>query len=146
MTWPIRRPAIPSSCKGLELAAIERALVEARGNVTAAARTLSVPSVDLRKFVWATPSLVNAVYEQLERMIDEAEGVLREALRSKDARLRRQAAAFLLSHSEAGRRRGWGRRRTMCDEPAKDQTITVRWLEPGDVIGAARSGATTTLP
>jgi hypothetical protein len=106
MNWPIRRPAVPASCKDLEPGVVERALVEARGNVTAAARSLAVPSVDLRKLVWASPSLAAAVYEQLEQMIDAAEGVLREALRSKDANLRRQAAAFLLSHSEAARCRG----------------------------------------
>jgi hypothetical protein len=83
MSWPVRRPTVPESCRSLELAVVERALVEARGSMTATARALSVPSVDLRKLVWANPSLADAVYEQIEQMIDEAWRVLRHALRSK---------------------------------------------------------------
>jgi hypothetical protein len=98
--------------------------------VTATARALSVPKVDSRKLVCANPSLADAAYEQIEQMIDEAEGVLREALRSKDANLRRQAAAFLLSHSEAGRRRGWGRRRTRCRERGEPQAVALKWIDP----------------
>jgi hypothetical protein len=53
MSWPARRPAVPANCNDLNLEVVEHALVDARGNVTAAARSLSVPSVDLRKLVWA---------------------------------------------------------------------------------------------
>jgi hypothetical protein len=109
MSWPARRPAVPANCKALDLAVVERALVDLHGNVTAAARSLSVPSVDLRKLVWATPLLADAVFEQLEQKIDEAEEVLHQGLRSSDLGLRLQAARFLLRQSEFGRRRGWGR-------------------------------------
>jgi hypothetical protein len=132
MNWPIRKPMVPTTCNGLDLGVIERALIEARGNVTAAARALSVPSGDLRKLVWASPSLAAAVYEQIEQGIDTAQGVLFEALRSKDASLRRQAAAFLLSHSEAARRRGWGRRERLRDQRDEAPEVTFRWTEPGD--------------
>ena len=97
--------------------------------MTATSRALSVPSVDLRKLVWANPSLADAVYEQVEEMIDEAVRVVREALRSRDANLRHQAAAFLLSHSEAGRRRGWGRRGTPRREPGEPEPVTLKWLD-----------------
>jgi hypothetical protein len=56
MNWLIRRPAVPASCKGLDLVVIEQALVDVRLNVTAAARALSIPSVDLRELVWSTLS------------------------------------------------------------------------------------------
>jgi hypothetical protein len=108
---------------------IERALVESRGNVTAAARSLSVPSADLRKLVWANPSLADAVYEQIEQMIDEAGRVLREALRGKDATLRRQAAAFLLSHSDAGRHRGWRRSGTPSRKSGAPEPVTLKWVD-----------------
>jgi hypothetical protein len=108
---------------------VERALVDARGSITATARALSVPSVDLRKLVWANPSLADAVYEQIEQMIDEAGRVLREALRSKDATLRRQAAAFLLSHSYAGRRRGWGRSGTASRKSEGPEPVTLKWVD-----------------
>jgi hypothetical protein len=92
MTWAARRPAVPANCKDLNLEVVEHTLVEARGNVTAAARSLSVPSVDLRKLVWATPLLADAVFEQVEQKIDEAEEVLHQGLRRSDLGLRLQAA------------------------------------------------------
>jgi hypothetical protein len=128
MTWPARRPAVPANCKALDLAVVERALIDLRGNVTAAARSLSVPSVDLRKLVWATPALADAVFEQIEQEIDEAEEVLRQALRSTDLGRRLQTAAFVLTQSEFGRRRGWGRggpRR----KPPEPEPVVIKWLD-----------------
>jgi hypothetical protein len=128
MTWPARRPAVPANCKVLDLAIVERALVDLRGNVTAAARSLSVPSVDLRKLVWATPLLADAVFEQLEQKIDEAEEVLHQGLRSSDLGLRLQAARFLLRQSEFGRRRGGGRGARRA-KPADAEPVTIKWLD-----------------
>jgi hypothetical protein len=128
MTWPARRPAVPENCKDLDLEVVEHALVEARGNVTAAARSLSVPSVDLRRLIWATPLLADAAYEQLDRMIDEAVGAIMQGLRNPELSRRLQAAAFLLKHSEAGRRRGWAKGgpspKLVAPEP-----VTIKWLD-----------------
>jgi hypothetical protein len=128
MTWSARRPAVPANCKALDLAVVERALVDLRGNVTAAARSLCVPSVDLRKLVWATPTLADAVFEQVEQKIDEAEEVLHQGLRSTDLDRRLQAARFILRQSEFGRRRGWGRG-ARRGKPADTEPVTIKWLD-----------------
>jgi hypothetical protein len=43
------RPQIPDAVKHLDLAAVEKALVEMNGNVTAASKVLRVPASDLRR-------------------------------------------------------------------------------------------------
>jgi hypothetical protein len=88
-----------------------------------------VPSADLRKLVWSTTSLADAVFEQIEQMIDEAVQVLRDGLKDKDAGRRLQAAVTLLTQSEAGRRRGWGRGGASHDEPAEPRAVTMRWVD-----------------
>jgi hypothetical protein len=75
-----------------------------------------VPSADLRKLVWSTTSLTDVIFERLEEMIDEAVQVLRDGLKDTDKARRLQAAVTLLTQSEAGRRRGWGRSRASRDE------------------------------
>ena len=81
-----------ASCAHLDLAAIEAELVRTEGNVTAAATALSLPSADLRKLVWSTPSLADAVFEKIEQMIDEAVQVLRDGLKDAEMGRRLQAA------------------------------------------------------
>jgi hypothetical protein len=102
------KSALPASCAHLDFAAVEAELVRTSGNVTAAARKLSVPAPDLRRLVWSS-SLANTIYEQLEQTLDEALQVLHDGLKSNDKARRLQAATALLTQSEAGRRRGWGR-------------------------------------
>ena len=101
-----QRPALP-----VDLGAIERELLEKRGSVSAAARALGVSSVDLRRLVGSRPLLADAIYEGTERAIDEAVQVLMDGLRHPEKTQRIAAAAYLLRHTEAGRRRGWGTRR-----------------------------------
>jgi hypothetical protein len=101
--------------------------------VTAAATALSVPSADLRKVVSSTTSRTDAIFEQLEQMVDEAEQALRDGLKSNDVRLRLQAAVALLTQSAAGRRRGWGRGGPSHDEPAETPAVAMRWVQPGDI-------------
>jgi hypothetical protein len=113
MNWPLRRPQVPASCVALELTLVEKELVRTRGNVREAAKALDVPSVDLRKFVSSTPQLADAIYEEIELAIDEAQAVLWEGLRHEDLSKRLQAAIFILRHSEVARRRGWGRGRAL---------------------------------
>jgi hypothetical protein len=128
VVYPSQKLPVPASCAHLDLAAIEAELVRTEGNVTAAATALSVPSADLRKLVWSTPSRTDVIFEQLEQMIDEAEQALRDGLKDKDAGRRLHAAVTLLTQSEAGRRRGWGRSGASHDEP-EPQPVTMQWLE-----------------
>jgi hypothetical protein len=107
MTWPRRLPAVPATCRDLELAAVEKTLIETRGNVSAAAAILEVPSADLRRLVWATPLLADTVFEELERAIDSSMSIVSESLRHENIGRRLEAAAFFLRHCDAARRRGW---------------------------------------
>jgi hypothetical protein len=109
MTWPGRRPAVPASCADLSLAAVQKALLDKHGSVAGAAVVLHVPSSDLRKLVIATPSLIDTVFEELDRGVDRAIGVLLEGMESGNIRQRLRAASFFLRHTEAGRLRGSSR-------------------------------------
>ena len=113
----------------LPLAAVEQALVEAGGSVAGAARTLEIASANLRELVRAHPLLADAVFEQIEQEIDEAWQVLLGGLRSDSAITRMRAAAYVLRHTEAGRRRGWGRSAASHDEPAEPQPVTIKWID-----------------
>jgi hypothetical protein len=119
-----QRPAL-----GVGLRAIERELLDKCGSVSAAARALGVSSVDLRRLVGSRPLLADAIYEGTERAIDEAVQVLVDGLSHPDKTQRLAAAAYLLRHTDAGRRRGWGRRRTPCRETAKPQAVRLKWID-----------------
>jgi hypothetical protein len=119
-----RRPAAT-----IDLEAIERELLDKCGNVPAAARALGVSSIDLRRLVGSRPLLADAIYEGTERAIDEAVQVLRDGMRRPELSERLAAAAYLLRHTEVGRRRGWGRLRTPCRETAEPQAVTLKWID-----------------
>jgi hypothetical protein len=119
-----RRPGLP-----VGLRAVERALLDKCGSVSAAARALGVSSVELRRLVGSRPLLAEAIYEGTERAIDEAVQVMRDGLRHPDMSRRLAAAAYFLRHTEAGRRRGWGRHRALPDEAAEAQAFTLKWLD-----------------
>jgi hypothetical protein len=110
-------------------AAVKQALVQAAGSVTAAARTLGIASANLRELVRAQPLLADVVFEQIEREIDAAQQVLWDGLSSDNAMTRMRAAAYILRHTEAGRRRGWGMRRTPRRETAEPQDVTIKWID-----------------
>jgi hypothetical protein len=118
------RPALP-----VDLSAIERELLDKCGSVPAAARALGVSSVDLRRLVGSRPLLANAVYEGTERAIDEAVQVLFDGLRHPQLSKRLAAAAYFLRHTEAGRRRGLGRRGALPDKAAEGQVVTLKWID-----------------
>lgn len=99
-----RQPALPVGLRD-----IERELLNKCGSVSAAARALGVSSADLRRLVGSRPLLADAIYEGTERAIDEAVQVLRDGLRHPEMSKRLAAAAYFVRHTEAGRRRGWGR-------------------------------------
>jgi plasmid maintenance system antidote protein VapI len=110
-------------------AAIKQALVEAGGSVTGAARTLGIASASLRRLVRAHPMLADTVFEQIEREFDAAHQVLWDGLDSDSAMTRMRTAAYILRHTEAGRRRGWGMRRKPCLETCEPQDVTIQWID-----------------
>jgi hypothetical protein len=109
-------------------AAVKQALVQAGGSVTAAARSLGIGSAHLRGFVRSHPSLADTVFEQIEQEIDAAHQVLWDGLDSDSVMTRMRAAAYILRHTEAGRR-GWGMRRTPRRETAEPQDVTIKWID-----------------
>ena len=77
-------------------------------HVSAAARALGVPAHDLRLLTFAVPELIDAAQETEERVLDEAEALLLEAMDIGDMRSRIRAAGLFLRVTAAGRRRGFG--------------------------------------
>jgi hypothetical protein len=73
--------------------------------------------------------LADAVFEQIEQEIDVAWRVLLDGLRSDNAITRLRAAAYILRHTEAGRRRGWGPSASSDDEPVEPQPVTIKWID-----------------
>jgi len=67
--------------------------------------------------------LANTIYEGMERAIDEAVQVLFDGLRHPQLKQRLVVAAYFLRHTEAGRRRGWGKHRALPKEAAEPQTV-----------------------
>lgn len=109
--------------------AVKQALVHAGGSVTGAARTLGIESASLRGLVRAHPMLADTVFEQIEQEIDAAQQVLWDGLCSDSVMTRMRAAAYILRHTEVGRRRGWGRRAVAHDELVGPQTVTLKWID-----------------
>jgi hypothetical protein len=83
-------------------AAVEGEFIRTGANLSTAARALGVPVHDLRLLTRAIRGLIEAALEAEEQALDEAEGVLHEAVRSGDKRRRIAAAGFILRMSEAG--------------------------------------------
>jgi hypothetical protein len=109
--------------------AVKQALVQAGGSVTGAAWTLGIASASFRRLVRAQPLLADVVFEQIEREIDAAQQVLWDGLDSDSVMTRMRSASYILRHTEAGRRRGWGMRRAPCREPAEPQDVTITWID-----------------
>jgi hypothetical protein len=75
------------------------------------------------------PLLADVVFEQIEREIDAAQQVLWDGLDSDSVMTRMRAASYILRHTEAGRRRGWGMRPMPCHETAEPQDVTFKWID-----------------
>jgi regulator of protease activity HflC (stomatin/prohibitin superfamily) len=101
------RARIPASCADLDLFKVRRLLIKHHCNISAVAKKLGVPITDLRLTALAVPALINAALEAEEQALDEAEAVIRSALRGDDAAKRIAAAGAILRTSVA-KRRGFG--------------------------------------
>ena len=115
-------PAIP-------IATIKQALIDTGGDTARAARALGISKATLREMVRSRPLLADVVFEQIEQEIDAAQQVLWDGLDSDSAVTRMRAAAYILRHTEAGRRRGWGMRPMPCRETAERQDVTIKWID-----------------
>jgi hypothetical protein len=100
---------VPRLPRRVGLPDVERALIEAFGNVTEAACALGVPPTLLRQAVRAMPLLEAAVQEGVQQLLDQAEAEVHKGLKSRKAAVRLGAASFVLKNSPAAKRRGWGR-------------------------------------
>jgi hypothetical protein len=135
MRWgtPVRRLPVPASCRGLDLARVERLLVKHHANVSAAARELDVPSGDLRKLTWSHPGLIELALEEAERLVDRADERVREALDGDHPDRALQASIYVLTHHRAARERGWSRSSAAGSDDPPPAIIKVCWL--GDAPG-----------
>jgi hypothetical protein len=113
----------------IPVATIKQALIDAGGGMATAARTLEISRVSFRSLVRAQPLLADVVFEQIEREIDAAQRVLWNGLDSDSAMTRLRVAAYILRHTEAGQRRGWGMRPMPCRETAEPQDVTIKWVD-----------------
>lgn len=128
MAWANPK-VIPASCAHLNFHELEAELIKNHGNVTATAKALGVPPPDLRKLVWSTQRLVDTVYEAVEERLDEAQGIVLDALKSDDLAHKLRAAKVILTQTTAGKRRGWGSGWAVLDELDEAQPVTIKWLE-----------------
>jgi hypothetical protein len=115
---------IPASCARLDIVRARKLLIKKHGNITATARKLGVPIHDLRLMALAVPMLSNAALEAEEQALDEAEAVIRRALKDSDASRRIAAAGHILRTSPAAKRRGFGR--SIEETPAAAPTV-IKW-------------------
>jgi hypothetical protein len=110
-----------------------QALVEAHGNVTEAAKAMSVRPERLRAFVHAVPKLAHVIDEVMEQGVDQAISVLHQALNDELSFQNRFYAAKEFLRSAHGRRRGFGGRepgQAVEVSTSTPGTFTLKWLEP----------------
>jgi hypothetical protein len=126
-----RKKLIPASCAGLDLQLVCRELIRSSGHVTKAAERLGVPAPDLRMLIRIVPRVMEAALEVEEQALDEAEAVVRRAMKSSDLGRRLEAAGYMLKTNPAAQRR-WGDRKSFA----------LTWREPVD--NAKNPGQSTT--
>ena len=119
---------------GLDQERVRELLFQHGGDVTAAAKAIGVKPERLRAYVRAVPALNRALDETMDQFVDQAIGVLREALGDEASYQNRFYAAKEFLRSEAGRRRGFGPRETATSLEVKTSdrggSITIKWLDP----------------
>ena len=94
-------PKVPDSCADLNVARVARVLTRHRAYFPTAARELGVSPQDLKRLTWAKPQLLDQAHEEMELVVDRAQGALIEALYSDDERRQLWAADKILSSSMA---------------------------------------------
>jgi hypothetical protein len=104
--WP-NRVRVPESCRDLDHERVIATLIACNVNISVAARKLQVPSVDLRRLLYAAPELLALAAEKEERRLDKAEEILDRELDSDDPRYSAAAAFFVLRNAKRAVSRGW---------------------------------------
>jgi hypothetical protein len=144
------KPNIPATVANLDLGVVVEVLARHACNVTDAAAELGVPSSDLRRLLWANPTLQDGAFEVVEARLDKAEANIAEALHSDDSRRRDAASFFVIRNSLRARRRGWITTSTTtaelsinADAPAR--TLTFRWRNSEDDLRDAERAETERL-
>jgi hypothetical protein len=127
--WPSRSKSTPASCRALDNDAVVAALTASRVNVSQAARTLGIPSGDLRRALAVVPPLLDLVIEIDEERIDLAQQNVDEMLRSDDKLLRKEASFFVLRQSRRAASRGWRQPDAEVNVNAnvRMETVRIRW-------------------
>jgi hypothetical protein len=128
MALPARR--IPESVAHLDVEIIAAALIRHNANIRNTARSLDVPSGDLRKLVLIDQRLADAALEAVELRLDECEANLCEALHCDDPRRRDGVSMFLLRNTQRASKRGYAVSASAASleadhEPAR--TIVIKW-------------------
>jgi plasmid maintenance system antidote protein VapI len=119
----------------IEPEAVAAALINAQGNVTEAAKTLSLNPMRLRAFVRGKRELSAIQAEIMEQAVDASVQVLWGALADEGSFQNRFYGAKEWLKSEMGRRRGFGWKPAgvtviNSGRAAAPTTIEIKWLEP----------------
>jgi hypothetical protein len=145
--WP-NRVRIPESCRDLEHERVIAALTATNVNISAAARKLHVPSVDLRRLLYAAPELLALAAEKEERRLDKAEEILDRELNSDDPRYSAAAAFFVLRNARRAVSRGWRQpdvEVAINNNAGPPVPVAVRWAD-GTHIATMKVPAGTHIP
>lgn len=115
---------------GLEEA--QTALWRSRGDVSAAADLLKVPSDRLRRRIGKSAKLQALCIELDERILDRARSNLVDALHSEESKERAWSTRYALSSSK-GSSRGWGPRVDGAGNTQVNERVIITWGD-GSVV------------
>ena len=130
-----RKPAVPAAAASLDHDIVIAALSRHECNVSNAAADLGVSSSDLRRLMWATPTLQDQAFEVVEARLDQAEANIAEALRCNDPRMRMAASMFMLRNTQRAAKRGYAVAASAASLEVslgerEPQHITISWCDP----------------
>ena len=106
------------------------ALEQERGNVSAAADRLGMPSAELRRKILKSERLEEAMAEIMERSVDKAVAIIRDGMDEESYLVRFYAAKEFL-RTETGRRRGFGppqQAQVVESGGGRAAVIVLKWL------------------
>jgi hypothetical protein len=108
---------------------VRSALWLSAGDTSKAAQRLGVPSARVRAFADKSEWIREELHEARERILDQAEEILYEALFSDDPKRRDSAARYILTKSQTGRARLHALTDHLQLDPKADRPTTIRWAE-----------------
>ncbi len=114
---------------------VQKALTDANGNLTAAAKKLGVTRQCLYGWVKKRPELQDLRAEAGETLLDTAEDKIRRAVEQGEP----WAIRFVLARK--GRSRGWGNSLDIHTDPAHGKVVIVRLPDNGRDVDPAQAAA-----